>query len=137
MPALWLRRAEQVRVTRPASEGWTLHCLALPLRHCRSHCCTLHTTHPHARQPLFLGAERHARGADLSLCLGTSLQITPACNLPLLTVKAGGWLGLLLFVHEGAGWSCTGVVRGMYLDRLAHRERKPSRLLQLASATLL
>jgi mono-ADP-ribosyltransferase sirtuin 6 len=34
-------------------------------------------------------AEQHAREADLALCLGTSLQITPACNLPLLTVKAG------------------------------------------------
>ncbi|GAB4818266.1 hypothetical protein N2152v2_005312 [Parachlorella kessleri] len=34
-------------------------------------------------------AKRHAGEADLAICLGTSLQITPACNLPLLTVKAG------------------------------------------------
>jgi len=27
--------------------------------------------------------EEHAREADLAICLGTSLQITPACNLPL------------------------------------------------------
>jgi mono-ADP-ribosyltransferase sirtuin 6 len=36
-------------------------------------------------------SERAASQADLAICLGTSLQITPACNLPLRTVKAGGW----------------------------------------------
>ena len=34
-------------------------------------------------------AERHADAADLALCLGTSLQISPACNLPLRTLRAG------------------------------------------------
>lgn len=33
--------------------------------------------------------EQHAEKADVALCLGTSLQITPACNLPLKTVKKG------------------------------------------------
>lgn len=33
-------------------------------------------------------SERHAREADLAICLGTSLQITPACNLPLKTTRA-------------------------------------------------
>lgn len=32
-------------------------------------------------------SEKHAREADLAICLGTSLQITPACNLPLKTIK--------------------------------------------------
>ena len=32
-------------------------------------------------------SERHARDADLAICLGTSLQITPACNLPLKTIR--------------------------------------------------
>lgn len=34
-------------------------------------------------------SERAASEADLAICLGTSLQITPACNLPLRTVRAG------------------------------------------------
>ncbi|KAF7141929.1 hypothetical protein RHSIM_Rhsim06G0177100 [Rhododendron simsii] len=35
-------------------------------------------------------AERHCRMADIVLCLGTSLQITPACNLPLKCLRLGG-----------------------------------------------
>lgn len=35
-------------------------------------------------------AEKHCKEADVVLCLGTSLQITPACNLPLRAVRAGG-----------------------------------------------
>jgi mono-ADP-ribosyltransferase sirtuin 6 len=37
-------------------------------------------------------AEQHSSKADLVITLGTSLQIHPACNLPLKTVKAGGKL---------------------------------------------
>ncbi|KAF2305559.1 hypothetical protein GH714_006746 [Hevea brasiliensis] len=37
-----------------------------------------------------LPAEKHCRMADLLLCLGTSLQITPACNLPLKCLRGGG-----------------------------------------------
>jgi mono-ADP-ribosyltransferase sirtuin 6 len=32
-------------------------------------------------------AEQHAKEADLAICLGTSLQITPACNLPLRATR--------------------------------------------------
>eukprot|EP00250_Pteridium_aquilinum_P009121 c18454_g1_i2 orf=212-1627(+) len=35
-------------------------------------------------------AEKHCKEADVVLCLGTSLQITPACNLPLRAVRGGG-----------------------------------------------
>ncbi|XP_062169613.1 NAD-dependent protein deacetylase SRT1 isoform X2 [Alnus glutinosa] len=35
-------------------------------------------------------AEKHCRMADVVLCLGTSLQITPACNLPLKSLRGGG-----------------------------------------------
>ncbi|KAK2967289.1 hypothetical protein RJ640_004855 [Escallonia rubra] len=35
-------------------------------------------------------AERHCKMADVVLCLGTSLQITPACNLPLKCLRGGG-----------------------------------------------
>jgi len=37
-------------------------------------------------------AEEHSKKADLSLCLGTSLQIVPSGNIPLLTKKSGGQL---------------------------------------------
>ncbi|XP_077989093.1 NAD-dependent protein deacylase sirtuin-6-like [Glandiceps talaboti] len=37
-------------------------------------------------------ADEHSRKADVSLCLGTSLQIIPSGNLPLLTRKGGGKL---------------------------------------------
>nr|XP_029145929.1 NAD-dependent protein deacetylase SRT1 isoform X3 [Arachis hypogaea] len=35
-------------------------------------------------------AEKHCKQADIVLCLGTSLQITPACNLPLKAIRGGG-----------------------------------------------
>ena len=35
------------------------------------------------------------READLALCLGTSLQIVPSGNLPLITKKAGGKLVII------------------------------------------
>lgn len=35
-------------------------------------------------------AEKVATASDLVLCLGTSLQIRPICNLPLRTKRAGG-----------------------------------------------
>lgn len=34
-------------------------------------------------------SEEHASKADLAICLGTSLQITPACDIPLRTKQAG------------------------------------------------
>ncbi|KAF8062076.1 SRT1 [Scenedesmus sp. PABB004] len=39
--------------------------------------------------------QEHASAANLALCLGTSLQIIPAANLPLRTVRAGGRLGII------------------------------------------
>ncbi|KAK8983351.1 hypothetical protein V6N11_073771 [Hibiscus sabdariffa] len=35
-------------------------------------------------------ADKHCRMGDVVLCLGTSLQITPACNLPLKSLRGGG-----------------------------------------------
>ena len=42
--------------------------------------------------PEFEAAKQAASSAQVALCLGTSLQITPACNLPLRTMRAGGHL---------------------------------------------
>ncbi|KAI8000140.1 RNA polymerase II C-terminal domain phosphatase-like 1 [Camellia lanceoleosa] len=35
-------------------------------------------------------AEKHCKVVDAVLCLGTSLQITPVCNLPLKSLRGGG-----------------------------------------------
>ena len=43
-----------------------------------------------------MASEEAAAEADLAICLGTSLQITPACNIPLKTTKAGKRLDKLL-----------------------------------------
>eukprot|EP00877_Chromochloris_zofingiensis_P004606 jgi/Chrzof1/14146/Cz08g26220.t1 len=40
-------------------------------------------------------SEKHATEADLSICLGTSLQIYPAANLPLRTLKSGGHMAII------------------------------------------
>jgi mono-ADP-ribosyltransferase sirtuin 6 len=40
-----------------------------------------------AHLPRRLRAEEHAQEADLAICLGTSLQIVPACNLPLKATR--------------------------------------------------
>ncbi|EDO32517.1 predicted protein, partial [Nematostella vectensis] len=39
-----------------------------------------------------VNAEKNSREADLALCLGSSLQILPSGNLPVLTIKNGGKL---------------------------------------------
>lgn len=44
-------------------------------------------------------SENAAAEADLAICLGTSLQITPACNIPLKTTKAGKRLDKPLCSH--------------------------------------
>nr|B8ARK7.2 RecName: Full=NAD-dependent protein deacetylase SRT1; AltName: Full=Regulatory protein SIR2 homolog 1; AltName: Full=SIR2-like protein 1; Short=OsSIRT1 [Oryza sativa Indica Group] len=40
-------------------------------------------------------AKEQCQTADLVLCLGTSLQITPACNMPLLSLKNGGRVAIV------------------------------------------
>ena len=39
---------------------------------------------------------RHCSEANVSLCLGTSLLITPSCNLPARTLRAGGSLAIVV-----------------------------------------
>ncbi len=45
-------------------------------------------------------AERAADAAGLALCLGTSLQIMPACNLPLRTLRKGAAYFQALWLQE-------------------------------------
>lgn len=40
-------------------------------------------------------SEKASAEADLAICLGTSLQITPACDIPLKTVMTGGKLVII------------------------------------------
>ncbi|CAM6084960.1 unnamed protein product [Calypogeia fissa] len=73
-------------------------------------------------------AEKHSKQADLTLCLGTSLQITPACNLPMKTVRAGGKLVIVnlqatpkdknavLVVHARVDEVIQGVMNELHLQ---------------------
>ena len=45
-------------------------------------------------------SERAANAAGLALCLGTSLQIAPACNLPLRTLRKGAACFQALWLQE-------------------------------------
>lgn len=57
-------------------------------------------------------AEKHTKKADLVLCLGTSLQITPACNLPLRTVRAGGKMVIVNLQATPKDKSAALLIRG-------------------------
>ncbi|MCE3051196.1 ditrans,polycis-polyprenyl diphosphate synthase [Datura stramonium] len=76
-------------------------------------------------------AERHCKMADVVLCLGTSLQITPACNLPLKSLKGGGKIVIVnlqktpkdkkasLFIHglvTSDGCKCSSVDTKIPID---------------------
>ena len=55
---------------------------------------------------------RHCSEAKLSLCLGTSLLITPSCNLPIRTVRAGGSLAIVVSAGD-CFCSCVRPVGGL------------------------
>ena len=40
-------------------------------------------------------ADRLAAGADLMLCIGSSLEVYPVCDLPLRTLAAGGRIAII------------------------------------------
>nr|XP_043628763.1 NAD-dependent protein deacetylase SRT1-like [Erigeron canadensis] len=62
-------------------------------------------------------AEKHCRMADIVLCLGTSLQITPACNLPLKSVRKGGKMVIVNLQKTPKDNKASVVLRG-FVDKV-------------------
>ncbi|KAI8552196.1 hypothetical protein RHMOL_Rhmol06G0247200 [Rhododendron molle] len=58
-------------------------------------------------------AEKHCRMADIVLCLGTSLQITPACNLPLKCLRLGGKIVIVNLQQTPKDNKASLVIRGL------------------------
>ncbi|KAI8009076.1 NAD-dependent protein deacetylase SRT1 [Camellia lanceoleosa] len=58
-------------------------------------------------------AEKHCRMADIVLCLGTSLQITPACNLPLKSLRGGGKIVIVNLQQTPKDKKPSLVIRGL------------------------
>nr|XP_033509185.1 NAD-dependent protein deacetylase SRT1 isoform X2 [Nicotiana tomentosiformis] len=58
-------------------------------------------------------AERHCKMADVVLCLGTSLQITPACNLPLKSLKGGGKIVIVNLQKTPKDKKATMLIHGL------------------------
>lgn len=62
-------------------------------------------------------AEKHCRVADVVLCLGTSLQITPACNLPLKCLRGGGEIVIVNLQKTPKDKKASLVIRG-FVDKV-------------------
>ncbi|XP_071730063.1 NAD-dependent protein deacetylase SRT1-like [Rutidosis leptorrhynchoides] len=62
-------------------------------------------------------AEKHCRIADIVLCLGTSLQITPACDLPLKCIRNGGKIVIVNLQETPKDKKANLVIRG-YVDKV-------------------
>ncbi|PWA79991.1 sirtuin family, DHS-like NAD/FAD-binding domain protein [Artemisia annua] len=62
-------------------------------------------------------AEKHCRNADLVLCLGTSLQITPACDLPLKSIRNGGKMVIVNLQQTPKDKKASLVIRG-FVDKI-------------------
>ncbi|CAK9151862.1 unnamed protein product [Ilex paraguariensis] len=58
-------------------------------------------------------AEKHCRMADVVLCLGTSLQITPACNLPLKSLRGGGKIAIVNLQETPKDKKASLVIHGL------------------------
>ncbi|XP_071693217.1 NAD-dependent protein deacetylase SRT1 [Rutidosis leptorrhynchoides] len=62
-------------------------------------------------------AEVHCERADVVLCLGTSLQITPACNLPLKCLPSGGKFVIVNLQRTPKDKKANLVING-YVDKV-------------------
>ncbi|KAK9152390.1 hypothetical protein Syun_010699 [Stephania yunnanensis] len=58
-------------------------------------------------------AEQHCKMADIVLCLGTSLQITPACNLPMRSVRGGGQMVIVNLQQTPKDKKASLVIHGL------------------------
>ncbi|KAH7859458.1 hypothetical protein Vadar_001314 [Vaccinium darrowii] len=58
-------------------------------------------------------AEQHCRKADVVLCLGTSLQVTPACNLPLKCLRSGGKIVIVNLQQTPKDNKASLLIRGL------------------------
>ncbi|VAH41501.1 unnamed protein product [Triticum turgidum subsp. durum] len=67
-------------------------------------------------------AEEQCRAADLVLCLGTSLQITPACNMPLLSIKNGGKVAIVNLQATPKDKKASLVIHGL-VDKVSFPDR--------------
>ncbi|XP_013780307.1 NAD-dependent protein deacetylase Sirt6-like isoform X1 [Limulus polyphemus] len=65
-------------------------------------------------------ADAHSRAADLSLCLGTTLQIVPSGGLPLLTKKNGGRLVICNLQPTNCDQSADVIIHD-YIDNLIEK----------------
>ncbi|XP_059661263.1 NAD-dependent protein deacetylase SRT1-like isoform X2 [Cornus florida] len=70
-------------------------------------------------------AEKHCRMADLVLCLGTSLQITPACNLPLKSLRRGGKIVIVNLQRTPKDKKASLVIHGL-VDKGNNMQNGPS-----------
>ncbi|KAJ9551596.1 hypothetical protein OSB04_015641 [Centaurea solstitialis] len=62
-------------------------------------------------------AEKQCRIADIVLCLGTSLQITPACNLPLKSIRNGGKMVIVNLQQTSKDNKASLVIHG-FVDKV-------------------
>uniref|UniRef100_A0A0E0GYB6 protein acetyllysine N-acetyltransferase n=1 Tax=Oryza nivara TaxID=4536 RepID=A0A0E0GYB6_ORYNI len=67
-------------------------------------------------------AKEQCQTADLVLCLGTSLQITPACNMPLLSLKNGGRVAIVNLQATPKDKKASLVIHGL-VDKVSFPER--------------
>ena len=72
--------------TRPASRAATAGSRSSPTWSCSASTC---------RQDALRRAELLAAGADLLLCIGSSLEVYPVAQLPLITLRHGGQIAII------------------------------------------
>ncbi|XP_075539981.1 NAD-dependent protein deacetylase Sirt6-like [Dermacentor variabilis] len=68
-----------------------------------------------------VAADLHCRGADLILCLSSTLEIMPCCALPLLTRKTEGTIVICNLLLTKIDKSADLILRGYVMEKLTKR----------------